>query len=349
MRIVHLLQSSKFSGAENVVCQIIDLFKNNKDIEMIYVSPDGPIRETLYEKKISFYPLKNFKQREINRAFAELKPDLIHAHDFNASVRSSIQKKIRVISHLHSNPKWLSKVCFYSIAYGICSIRYEKILGVSNSILDEFIFSRSINEKFVSLPNVVDAIKIEDMSREKIDYQIDILYVGRLSKPKNPIGFLKIIKKIVNCYEKEISVVMLGEGFLLNECHRFISENELENCVKIIGFDSNPYKYMNAAKILIIPSIYEGFGLVAVESMLLGTVVLATPVGGLKGIIQNGGGELCEKDDDFVEKAIHYLTNNSERKSMERKAKQVAKKYTDLERYKKTIKDIYFRASGSSV
>ena len=60
MKVLHLLQSNRFSGAENVVCQIIDMFRTDKDIEMVYCSPDGPIKETLTERKIRFVPLKNY-------------------------------------------------------------------------------------------------------------------------------------------------------------------------------------------------------------------------------------------------------------------------------------------------
>lgn len=44
MRVIHLLQSPFFSGAENVVCQIINMMDNNDDIEMMYCSCDGQIQ-----------------------------------------------------------------------------------------------------------------------------------------------------------------------------------------------------------------------------------------------------------------------------------------------------------------
>ena len=101
MRIVHLLQSNKFSGAESVVCQIIEMFADETWTEMIYVCPEGPIRGILENKNIKFYPLENFSQGSINRALKYLKPDIVHAHDFSASVRASFYNKARIISHIH--------------------------------------------------------------------------------------------------------------------------------------------------------------------------------------------------------------------------------------------------------
>ena len=47
MKVLHILASNRFSGAENVVCQIVDMFKG--EIEMAYCSPDGDIRNSLKE------------------------------------------------------------------------------------------------------------------------------------------------------------------------------------------------------------------------------------------------------------------------------------------------------------
>ncbi len=57
-RILHVLMSSTFSGAENVVCQIISMYKND-DVEMLYGGIDGPvIRNALDERGFKFIPMK---------------------------------------------------------------------------------------------------------------------------------------------------------------------------------------------------------------------------------------------------------------------------------------------------
>ena len=341
MRIIHLLQSDKYSGAESIVCQIIDLFRNEPDIEMIYVSPDGSIREELERRRIEFYPIERFSQENIDLAIRELKPDIIHAHDFNASVRASRYKHMRVISHLHNNPLWLPKLCKYSIVYALSAKRYEKIIGVSDVILKEYLFKNRIKDKFVYLPNIVDSKKVLDQSTDGFVEPIDILYVGRLSDPKNPIGFLKIIKKVLERSENKPSVVMLGVGPLQTECDRFIRENGMNCFVEMRGFDANPYKYMNASKILIMPSKYEGFGLVAVEAMVLGKTVLASPVGGLVNILKDGGGILCEDEDSFVENTINLLWDENKRREIGIKAQISAERFLDKNGYKETLKEIY--------
>lgn len=341
MRIVHLLQSDRFSGAESVVCQIINMFQDETELEMIYVSPDGPIREALKSRNIEYYPLQKFSQNNINRALRILKPNIIHAHDFNASVRASAYRHARIISHIHNNPRWLPKICVNSVVYAIASSKYERIIGVSEPILNEYFFKNAIRNKFVCLPNIVDAeIVINKAKAEKVE-PIDILYVGRLSEPKNPIGFLRIVKTISERSSIRPLVTMLGVGPLQEECEKYIKGNSLSNNVKMCGFDTNPYKYMNATKLLIMPSIYEGFGLVAVEAMILGKVVLASPVGGLNIILKDGGGILCENEDSFAENAINLLCNDNNRMEIGKKAQIMARRFSDKDNYKKLLRDIY--------
>lgn len=104
MRVLHVLQSNRFSGAENVVCQIITSMRADSDIDFVYCSRDGQIREALAERNITFAPLKEISRDEIKRVIDEVKPDVIHAHDRSASMVAALAtKKIPIIAHMHVN------------------------------------------------------------------------------------------------------------------------------------------------------------------------------------------------------------------------------------------------------
>ena len=57
--VLHILVSNKLSGAENVVCNIIE---NDNFYNMYYCSPKGEINEVLKEKNIKYIELKNIKK-----------------------------------------------------------------------------------------------------------------------------------------------------------------------------------------------------------------------------------------------------------------------------------------------
>lgn len=56
MRILHILQTPRISGAENVVADICMMFEGN--IDMMYCSPDGPIRQALEDRGVEFSSLR---------------------------------------------------------------------------------------------------------------------------------------------------------------------------------------------------------------------------------------------------------------------------------------------------
>lgn len=347
-KIIHLLQSNKYSGAESVVCQIIESMNvYSTAYEMIYVSPYGPIQNVLKKKKIAYFVLNRFSQKEIDRAIKELNPDIIHAHDFNASVRVAKYKDKIIISHLHNNPLWFSKLDYRTVIYTLCLNSYKKIIGVSESVKKEYLFSKLIDKKFVLLPNVVDREKIIRMSKEQNDLSSDLLYVGRLSKEKDPLSFLKIIQKLV-VDNKDVKAIMIGEGELYNECKNFIDRNSLQDNVNMLGFVENPYKYMKKTKLLVMTSVYEGFGLVAVEAMSLGVPVICRPVGGLVDIVNNDRGAFCKTIDEFTTTLQNLLSNNSEIIIRKDNAIKKSIQFCDLTKYRLVLQSLYNDTKKSS-
>lgn len=342
IKIMHLLQSSCFSGAENVVINIMKAFRNDAEFEMIYVSTKGTIKEVLERENISYYLLEKFNNRNIDLVVKYINPDIIHAHDFNASTKCARYKNIKVVSHLHNNPAWLERFSIKSIIFALASFRLQKIIGVSSSIKEEYVFQRLIKNKFIVLSNCVNSKNIIDKSKlsETSTDSIDILFVGRLTIPKNPLLFLEIINQLVK-YKPDLRVGMVGDGDLREECEAYIAINKLENNIVLYGFQENPYSYMNKAKFLIMPSKWEGFGLVAVEAMVLRKPILCSGVGGLKDIVDNECGMICQSINNYVSSALELLERPEVLERKGNNAYKKAMKYTDMETYYTHIKNIY--------
>jgi len=191
IRILHILNTGSYSGAENVVITIIQNTANNLD--NIYLSLNGSIRDILNEKKIRFYAVEKLSVHNIRKAIRELKPDIIHAHDFTAGIIASLStSKIPIINHLHNNSPWIKEVGINSIAYGLSCLRYRKILTVSDSVMNEFVFGYWFKKKSIVVGNPIDVrtiySKIENIELTEFP-ESDVLFLGRLSDQKNPIFF----------------------------------------------------------------------------------------------------------------------------------------------------------------
>lgn len=340
-KVLHLLQSSKFSGAENVVCQTINHFQGR--IEMVYCSQGGKIEEVLKNKNIKFIKLESISIKEIRRVIMEYKPDIIHAHDYTMSIKASLCTNLPIISHLHHNPSWLKRINLKSLAYAISSFKFYNVLCVSNSIYDEYILKKIIKNKIIIMPNPVDVIDVRNKYQvKKIEEQIDIIFVGRLADAKNPLKFISIIYDVKKVFPR-IKVIMMGEGDLFDACNKEIKVLGLEENISLLSFQENPYQYIGNSKVLIMTSKWEGFGLVAFEALALGVPVIASDVGGLKGIVNEKCGKLCntKNNEEFVEEVIKLIDSEKYRLNKSKHALIQANKLHNVEQYIDKMNEIY--------
>jgi len=336
-KIMHLLSSNSFSGAENVV---ISLIKGLEDeFDFLYASQEGDIQEVLRHQKIPFIPVSARNPIELRRKIEVFQPDVIHAHDFKMSILSAVMgSSFKVISHIHQNPQWINDINLKSITYMCSCFRYEKIIAVSNEIFEEAIFKKYINRKLITINNVVDAQRIKKLSEQPTDEVFDIAFIGRLTHAKDPLRFIDIIYEIVKICPK-VSVVMIGDGDLRKDCELRIEQLKLGQIITMKGFMTNPYSMLKQSKMLVMTSRWEGFGLVAVEGMVLGKPVVATPVGGLKLIVQNNN--QCVSDSEFAQKIIRLLEDDAIYQSESSMCLLRSIEYTDMALWLEKMKVMY--------
>lgn len=98
------------------------------------------------------------------------------------------------------------------------------------------------------------------------------IFVGRLEMEKNIFFLIEALKEKLILQDK--TLLIFGEGSLRINVEEFIIAEKLSNHIKVCGFKKNPYKYMKNADALILPSLFEGFGNVAIEALYSGTKVL---------------------------------------------------------------------------
>ena len=344
-KILHVLFSNRFSGAENVACTIIE--NTNSDYEVAYCSPNGQISEILKEKNINYVPIKSLNLLELKRVFKKYNPDIIHSHDFMASFKCSLLKRKRIlIAHIHNNYPWLKKCCLKSIIFLLYSFNINKILTVSESIENEYIFSKLIKKKIICIGNPVSFDKIVCKVKKDDNKKIyDICCVARITEQKNPLKFIEVINHIKQTKEN-IRAVWIGDsnpcdGDIKQRVMNKIKEMNLEKNIEFLGFKNNPLDYVMMSKLFLLTSDYEGFGLVAFEAMSLGVPCVVSNVGGLPNIVDNNCGFLCNDFDDYVVNCLKILNDETELNKKSILSIKKAKKIDNLNKYISFIKKIY--------
>lgn len=339
MRVLHILSSSHFSGAENVVCQIIKMF--DEEMEMAYVSPDGSIRKALEDRNIFFFPIKKFSHKEIDQVVKEYKPDVIHGHDIRGAYEASkYGKNCRIIHTIHGNDIRMRKISLKSMIYLQASRNAAHIFWVSKSCLDQFQFKEKIEKKSSVLVNVIDEKIAKEKGKEEAE-SFDALYIGRLCYPKNPSRFVEVIRNIKESYPS-IKAAMLGTGEDESILKEKISTYGLEENISLLGFQNNPQKYLSKTKVLLLTSDWEGTPMVSLEAMALGIPMVSTPTDGMCDVIVEGENGFLSKDEkELASRTVTLLSDELLWKRMSEAQIKRGEEINNLEKYKAKLREAY--------
>ncbi len=342
LRVMHLISTDVFSGAENVACQIINLFKDNQEYIMTYCTVIGKNKEALECRGINTTELDRFNLKSIKKACSSFKPNIIHAHDPKAAIAAVLtNNKQNIISHIHSNHRYMRKITLKSLIYHFYIEKHIiGIIWVSNSARDEYVFAKNIPKTLPSyvIQNVVDGNQLKSIAKtDKNNYNFDIIFLGRLEDVKDPLRFVKLIEKIKQ--HQEIKVAMVGDGSLRSQVEEEINKLSLNKNIVLFGNQVNPYKILLNSKILVITSKYEGMPMNALEAIACNIPVVSTPVDGLLDIIDRK--YLCKTDQDFVEIILKILNSEEVRKHYKNKLSVLDKKLNNTVDFSNSISRLY--------
>ncbi|MBU7511248.1 glycosyltransferase [Lactiplantibacillus pentosus] len=334
-KIVHVLFSSKLGGAEQVA---INISKNlSGSYNFVYVSPSGLIQESLKTLGIQYQSFTPKKICEFKHKIEALKPDIIHAHDFKASFLVNLLfNNIPIITHIHQAPKWQTSYNWKSIAFQYIAKKSSQIIYVSDWAKESYVFQDKLKNVSV-IPNGIDTLHVIKMSKVKTSTVFDLLFVGRLEAVKDPERFVRIVKRLLKKIP-ELKVGIIGDGTLKER----ISE-QIEDIaqIELLGFSSNPYKYMVNAKVVLSTSKSDAFGLTMVEAALLGAIPFAPSIGGIAQTTSKVNGIVYSSDDELVELLSRVFSDVVFYKKTTSEMSKVEMNYYDQGRFIEQIRQEY--------
>lgn len=199
--------------------------------------------------------------------------------------------------------------------------------------------------------------KTEAIKETGLDFENTILFVGRITKAKGIRILIKALKNLKLKFNKELKLLIIGgdiSGVMHSEIEsrekKYIKEKikelDLSDDVIFLGpveREKLPYFY-SVADICVIPSLYESFGLVAVEAMACGTPVIASKAGGLAHTIKDGYSGLHfvpGRSDHLAKKILEIITDSEKLREMGINARIRTSREFGLERTVKQIKELY--------
>jgi N-acetyl-alpha-D-glucosaminyl L-malate synthase BshA len=139
-----------------------------------------------------------------------------------------------------------------------------------------------------------------------------ILHISNLRAVKRPLDVIKIFHGIYKAMDQPMELRIVGEGPLQYDMEVLVEKLGIERHVRFMGVRSDIGVVIACADLLLLPSQEESFGLAALEAMACGVPVVASRVGGLPEVIDDGrSGFLFSvgNTDEAAEKAVKLLEN----------------------------------------
>lgn len=232
--------------------------------------------------------------------------DIIHSHDWLTAFAGKTLKHsfdIPLVSTIHATESGRNGGIYTKEQKYINDIEwlltYESQKIIVNSDFMKREASRIFNtnlEKIDVIPNGIDLDKFKGYKKDlnfRRNYASDdekiILTIGRMVNEKGIQHLICAMPKILSQYNNA-KLVIAGKGPMLDELKEIAYNIGVAHKVYFTGYLSgdNVQKMYKNADVVVFPSTYEPFGIVALEGMLAGIPTVVSDVGGLDEIVKHG-------------------------------------------------------------
>lgn len=345
IKIMHIIPSLRGGGAERVCFDLLMnldsnkfastllLFKDNREGEVWRTQLEAKGIKIISLKKRRLIDLKNFNK--VFLTVKKIKPDILHTHlggDIYGRLTGFMSKVPVIVSTEHNLNQQERKSATYLKA--LTSAWADMIFPVSEAVKNDALKRYHLtSHKLEVIYNGIDlnVFKPNSQTRRAKDWNEKIIIggLGRLTEQK---GFKVLIDAVLKSKHKDYLVKIGGEGELKNNLQKQIDNLGLTEHVFLVG-QVEPVSFLNEIDIFVLPSLWEGLGLVALEAAALNKPIIASEVDGIKEIINQDNGWLFSTGNSSqlanqIDELIENLNSQEVEKKLDLARKTVAEKFS---------------------
>jgi len=364
IRVLNIIDTISSGGVERRRLSMSKLLDNSKfELKIICTNAVGPFPDEIRNQGVEVIAIGDlksfldFKQHlKVMKIIEEFKPHIIHGAVFEGVTMAAINGFIKnvpiIILEETSDPQ--NRSWRGNLLMKLLSLTADKVIGVSPAATNYLRNKLRLPKNKVKLitngvanPNAINQTLIKNLRETYLlcDDEIVIGSIGRMASDSHK-RFSDLIRAFAILVKKQIKVklMIIGDGPEIRSYKQLVIDLQIDDTVIFTGYQNEIGNFYALFDIFCLVSAYEAFGLVLAEAMLHKLPVVATKVGGIRYIVDDGEtGFLVEKYDiDAIAEKLEILCLDTNlRKEMgDNGYNKAILNYTE-KRYVKEVENLY--------
>lgn len=330
-KILFLIHDLGQGGAEKVLVNLVNNMDRSKFDISVTALFGGGVNEQFLAPDIRFravFPkevpgnsklMKLLTPRQLHRLCVKERYDIEVSYLEGPSARvisGCPDEGTKLVSWIHVEQHTMARLAgsFRSEAEARrCYGRFDRTVCVSQYVHDDFCALLDFQKPCQVLYNTVESDKIVSGAAEETaeiadDGALRLMAVGTLKESKGYMRLLSIVRRLRQ-EGLPVHLYILGIGPLQQEMERYIQKNALERAVTLLGYQTNPYKYVARCDLFVCASFAEGFSTAATEALIVGTPVCTVEVSGMKEMLgeHDEWGVVTENSEEALYQGLRRL------------------------------------------
>lgn len=363
MRILYVITKSEIGGAQTHLMEVVRYMHYVGHNVLVVTGTAGWLTNELATIGVDYVILPDLI-REINPAkdiktitsichiLEDKQPDIIHCHSSKAGIVGRIAGAIKNIPAVFTAHGW-AFTSGVSPAKRIIYAAIEHImLGITKRVICVSEFDRKLAKRWflhnynrvITVHNGIADKKFSNSTVREYSLPLKLVSVARFSHQKNNMELIRAVEQINKLYSGSLQLNMVGDGPLLSEAQAYVESYKLEDDVHFLGSRTDVGDILNQNDIFCLISNYEGLPISIIEAMRAEMPIIASDVGGVNELVQDGvNGLLIPRGNIFelVDKLKYILEHKDLIKSMGEASRKIYEEEYTADRMNQKILSVY--------
>lgn len=341
MTIIQFMPEFGLAGAEtmceNLTYELVD--KGHNVIVVSLYNYHSPITERIEKRNIPLLYLEKKTGldlsiiKKIRNILKKYKPEILHTHLYLLKyvALASFGLNIKGIVHTVHNIAQKENGTFDRSINNLF-FKSKKVVPVALSELIRSTITQVYKINKNSIPVIFNGVPLPKTFPKRnydSDERIKIIHVGRYTDAKNHMALLQAVNEL-HSHHPNIVLNLYGAGELKDKIDSFIAEHNASDYIFDNGLSDKIREKLIESDIFVLPSKYEGIPMTIIEAMGAGLPIIASRVGGIPDMIEDGiDGLLCDPDKESIKTSLLKIIKNPNlRKQLGTKAIHKAEKFS---------------------